>query len=147
MAAKNRCFICGEENPNALTTHHLVPQRYGGGDNESNTYTLCRNCHACIEQMYDGRFWRRIHKRAEAIAESSFGKPDGSGRYPTGLKPNDRGELVPDYGDGFQAVVDALRLREDGVTLRDAAEETGIPSSTISEIEKERKDLYLALAE
>jgi hypothetical protein len=97
--------------------------------------------------MYDDRFWRRVHQRAKAADGLDDDTLRSRGRQPTGVKTNGQGKLVPDYDGDFRAVVDALHLREEGASLKDAAKETGIPSSTLYEIEQERKELYLALAE
>ncbi len=56
----HRCFICGNDNPNVLETHHVVPRRHGGEDTEENLVTLCANCHRCVERIYDKRFYRRL---------------------------------------------------------------------------------------
>jgi phage/plasmid-associated DNA primase len=59
----SRCYICGEENPNALQTHHILPRRHGGKDMQENTVTLCANCHMAIEAIYDDSFYSRIKNR------------------------------------------------------------------------------------
>lgn len=58
--ADRRCFICGEDNPNVLQTHHVVPRRFGGGDTRQNRATLCANCHEAIEKLYDNDFFVRL---------------------------------------------------------------------------------------
>lgn len=55
----DRCFICGEDNPNVLQEHHIVPRRYGGGDSDDNLITLCANCHEAVEKIYDDDFYAR----------------------------------------------------------------------------------------
>lgn len=54
-----QCFICGEDNPNVLQDHHILPRRHGGGDSDENLVTLCANCHAAVEQIYDDEFYER----------------------------------------------------------------------------------------
>lgn len=56
----NRCFICGEDTPSRLQTHHIVPRRHGGSDNSENLVRLCANCHQAIEKMYDKRFYQEL---------------------------------------------------------------------------------------
>jgi len=48
-----RCFICGEENPNALQEHHNRPRAAGGTDEPENTTLLCGNCHDAVHKLYD----------------------------------------------------------------------------------------------
>lgn len=73
---KERCFICGEENPNVLESHHIIPRRHGGSDDRENIVRLCANCHRGIERMYDRRFYRQLgllDRKAESEEESSEG--------------------------------------------------------------------------
>lgn len=55
-----RCFVCGEDNPNVLHRHHLVPRRYNGNDDDKNIYTLCANCHEAVEKMYNDDFYEEL---------------------------------------------------------------------------------------
>lgn len=59
----SQCYICGEDNPNVLETHHLIPRRYGGEDSNENTVSLCANCHAAVESLYGRRFYERLAQR------------------------------------------------------------------------------------
>jgi len=54
-----RCFICGDDNPNVLQNHHILPRRHGGGDSAENLVTLCANCHVAVEKIYDDEFYER----------------------------------------------------------------------------------------
>lgn len=54
------CFICGDDNQNALQTHHIVPRRHGGSDKDENLVRLCANCHQAIERLYNKRFYRKL---------------------------------------------------------------------------------------
>lgn len=54
------CVICGCENPNVLEKHHKIPSRYGGTDRDENLVTLCANCHAAVERIYNDDFWSRV---------------------------------------------------------------------------------------
>lgn len=62
---RDRCYICGNDNPTVLQTHHIVPRRHGGTDSEENLVRLCANCHQAVESMYDRRFYKKM---AEAIS-------------------------------------------------------------------------------
>ena len=55
-----QCFICGNDNPNVLETHHKIPRRRGGTDHAENTVVLCANCHRAIERIYDEDFWSTV---------------------------------------------------------------------------------------
>lgn len=55
-----RCYICGEDNPNVLQTHHILPRRYGGTDDGENLVRLCANCHQAVESIYDEEFFDRL---------------------------------------------------------------------------------------
>lgn len=48
------CQTCGKTNQEqraertdngGLHTHHIIPRRYGGGENPENLVMLCDNCH------------------------------------------------------------------------------------------------------
>lgn len=67
----NRCFICGEDNPNVLQEHHSVPNQLGGSDDPENLYRLCANCHQAVERIYDKDFYRRLAV-AVGIEPSTF---------------------------------------------------------------------------
>lgn len=69
----DRCFICGEVNPNVLQRHHVVPRKYGGDDSAQNIVTLCANCHHAIEQLYDRRFYTRLKYALERDEKRSEG--------------------------------------------------------------------------
>lgn len=56
----DRCFICGEDNPNVLQTHHIVPSRHGGTDDSENLVRLCANCHQALERIYNARFYQEL---------------------------------------------------------------------------------------
>ena len=52
------CVACGDDNPDHLNNHHLVPRSVGGSDDESNLITLCRVCHGKIH----GCEWSNNHR-------------------------------------------------------------------------------------
>jgi hypothetical protein len=60
MTDKNTCFICGENRPNSIEQHHIVPRRFGGSDQDENLVGLCASCHAAIEKLYDKRFYDKL---------------------------------------------------------------------------------------
>lgn len=58
--SEDRCYICGLGNRDILEQHHIVPRRYGGGNGKENLVTLCPNCHAAVEELYDDRFFEEL---------------------------------------------------------------------------------------
>lgn len=62
----SQCFICGEDNPNRLETHHVVPRRFGGADSDENLARLCAGCHSAIEKLYNKRFYDRLGVKPES---------------------------------------------------------------------------------
>jgi hypothetical protein len=54
----NLCVACGDSNPEHLDHHHLVPRSRGGGNDETNLITLCRECHGKLH----GIEWRNNHR-------------------------------------------------------------------------------------
>lgn len=77
------CLFCDEEY--ALDRHHIVPQRYGGSDEEENLVTVCPTCHRKLETLYDTRFYESLG------IEKDDGKNIGYERNQTPL-----GELMDD---------------------------------------------------
>jgi len=71
-----RCFICGEDNPNVLQTHHILPRRHGGGDSAENLVTLCANCHVAVERIYDDSFYQRIDISKGDASKADVSKED-----------------------------------------------------------------------
>lgn len=127
------CFICGFDKEYALEEHHLIPRRYGGPDSEANVVTVCSNCHQALESLYNDRFFTKI---AELIDEKNELPNSVKGRTPTGLRRGDDDEpdFMPDHDDHFKEAVAAVKLRNQGKTLTEIEERTGIPSSTVSEM-------------
>jgi len=106
----DRCYICGEDNPNVLQTHHLIPRRYGGSDQSENLVRLCANCHQAIESLYDDEFfdWLMSWGKESAAAEgrlrdavSSFVSDEmASSDGQVGVPPRGserRGEIYEEY--------------------------------------------------
>ena len=52
---RQNCYFCGSEGP--IETHHIIPQRHGGSDDESNLVDICPNCHRRLETLYNKRFY------------------------------------------------------------------------------------------
>jgi len=55
---RQRCYFCGSEGP--IETHHIVPSRHGGSDDETNLVDLCPTCHQRLEALYDKRFFEEL---------------------------------------------------------------------------------------
>lgn len=58
--SRDVCYICGNKNRDVLEEHHIVPQRFGGSDDDENTVQLCSNCHTSLERLYDQRFYDKL---------------------------------------------------------------------------------------
>lgn len=52
------CYLC--ETAPADETHHIFPQRFGGGDIDENLVDLCEDCHRKLERLYGEKFWGKI---------------------------------------------------------------------------------------
>jgi len=55
---RQRCYFCGSEGP--IETHHIVPSRHGGSDDETNLVDLCPTCHQRLEALYDQRYFGEL---------------------------------------------------------------------------------------
>lgn len=53
-----------------MEQHHILPRRFGGGDNEDNLVTLCASCHRGIESIYDKQFWASVGLRPSSDEHS-----------------------------------------------------------------------------
>lgn len=60
---QQECQICGKTVPNSLETHHIVPRRFGGSDQPENLVTLCADCHAAVEKIWDVGFYERLEDK------------------------------------------------------------------------------------
>jgi len=56
--SRPRCYFCGSEGP--IETHHIIPQRHSGSDDENNLVDLCPTCHERLERLYDKKFYKNI---------------------------------------------------------------------------------------
>lgn len=88
-----------------------------------------------------------IHRSKQAIKER-MERGDDHGRPPFGLRYDDAGRRwVPDQESGeFATALEVVRLREDDVSWRDIADETGVNTGTARRV-YERKERYLEEAE
>jgi len=55
---RSECYFCGSEGP--IESHHIVPRRYGGIDDEINLVDLCSKCHERLESIYGKRFYDQV---------------------------------------------------------------------------------------
>jgi hypothetical protein len=46
-----------------MEQHHILPRRFGGGDEDENIVTLCASCHNAVESIYAQSFWASIGLR------------------------------------------------------------------------------------
>lgn len=67
---RQRCYFCGSDGP--IQTHHVVPRRYDGSDDEENLVDLCCNCHQRLEKLYDKRFYQEISVAQTANAQVDY---------------------------------------------------------------------------
>ncbi len=49
---KIKCFFCGEDNPEVLEVHHIVPRSLGIPGSEKETIVVCANCHRKLHYIY-----------------------------------------------------------------------------------------------
>jgi hypothetical protein len=43
-----------------METHHIIPRRYGGSDDDPNLVTLCSSCHTAVESIYSNDRWQQV---------------------------------------------------------------------------------------
>jgi len=65
-----RCQICGDRRPRSMEQHHILPRRFGGGDEDENIVTLCASCHNAVESIYGQSFWASVGLRPSANRDS-----------------------------------------------------------------------------
>jgi len=58
QSPRESCYFCGSEEQ--IESHHILPQRFGGPDDDENLVDVCRDCHEKIEKVYDQSFWSKI---------------------------------------------------------------------------------------
>jgi len=64
---EDSCFFCQESQ--VLHTHHIVPRRFDGSDDDENLVTVCPNCHSKLEDLYNKRFYKEL---AVALRTTDF---------------------------------------------------------------------------
>jgi hypothetical protein len=107
------CVACGDDNPDHLHQHHLVPRSCGGTDDESNLITLCVACHGKVH----GVEWSNDHSERikDGIARAQAqGKPYGRPGIPEGTR---------------QAIQDAYRAGNVG--MRVVGAQFGVSAETV----------------
>jgi len=72
QANRSECYFCGEAE--VLETHHIVPSRYDGRDDEENLVDVCPTCHSKLERLYDKRFYKRLGEYDGQIPHNGRGK-------------------------------------------------------------------------
>jgi len=65
---RQRCYFCGSEGP--IETHHVVPRRHSGSDDETNLVDLCPTCHERLERLYDKRFYQELGVAPEETTQN-----------------------------------------------------------------------------
>mgnify|MGYP002763262520 FL=1 len=108
------CYICGEDNPNVLQTHHILPRRYGGGDGPDNLVRLCANCHQAVESLYDERFFDRLISEVEDWPLSGEGVESAVSAFVEDeLEITREGDIaIRDRAEVFQDYVEYCELRQ-----------------------------------
>lgn len=102
----------------------------------------------CVHAAMDHVKKKAEIDRAKAAIEERLERGDDHGRPPFGLRFDDEGRRwVPDRESGeFATALEVIRLREDGLSWRDIADETGVNRSTARGI-YDRRERYLDEAE
>jgi hypothetical protein len=62
------CAACGDDNPDHLHQHHLIPKALGGTDDEPNLITLCAICHGKIHDIEGDLNHKSLVKAGQARA-------------------------------------------------------------------------------
>lgn len=57
---RESCYFCGNEDTEVHEEHHIVPERFGGTDQDRNLVQLCPTCHRKIERLYGPRFYTTL---------------------------------------------------------------------------------------
>lgn len=101
-----------------------------------------------VQRAVESDVKRREIAKARAALEAREEQGHDQGRPPFGLTYNDAGERwVPDReGSDFEDALEVIDRREDGLSWREVAEETGVNKNTARRV-WERRDRYLQEAE
>ena len=52
---RSTCYFCSASGD--IEEHHIIPQRFGGPDEQSNISGVCKSCHGKLERLYDKSFY------------------------------------------------------------------------------------------
>lgn len=66
----DECAFCGETDD--LETHHIIPRKFGGTDDDVNLLRVCGHCHKVLERTYDYRFYQGIGVMADMTPPVMF---------------------------------------------------------------------------
>ena len=101
-----------------------------------------------VQRAVESDVKRREIEKSQAALDAREERGDDHGRPPFGLRYDDDGRRwVPDRESGeFATALEVIRLREDGQSWREIAEETGVNRSTARGI-YDRRERYLQEAE
>ena len=122
---------------------HVVEDR--GRIDVDDVQTAAMECvHAAMDHI---KKKAEISRSKQAIKER-LERGDDHGRPPFGLRYDDAGRRwVPDRESGeFATALEVIRLRDDDVSWRDIADETGVNTATARRV-YDRKERYLEEAE
>lgn len=70
------CYFCLSEETEVLEEHHIVPRRFGGGDEDENLVLLCPTCHSKIERLYGRRFYTELGAADDVNESDGFDADD-----------------------------------------------------------------------
>lgn len=60
---RETCYFCGSEGP--IESHHIVPRRHDGPDEDWNLVDLCPTCHQRLERLYNDNVWEVVDVNRE----------------------------------------------------------------------------------
>lgn len=101
-----------------------------------------------VQRAVESDVKRREIEKSQAALDAREERGDDHGRPPFGLRYDDQGRRwVPDRESGeFATALEVIRLREEGLSWRDIADQTGINRSTVRNT-YERRARYFQEAE
>lgn len=101
-----------------------------------------------VQRAVESEVKRREIEKSQAALEAREQRGDDHGRPPFGLRYDDEGRRwIPDQESGdFAAALKVIRLREDGRSWREIADETDVNRSTARGV-YDRRERYLTEAE
>jgi hypothetical protein len=54
-----------------METHHIIPRRYGGSDDDANLVSLCSSCHTAVESIYSDDRWQQVGLTKESTDDAN----------------------------------------------------------------------------